>query len=305
MATFSFIVFSDTHISGRECPSDDLWLNRILISRAQEILRKAVAEINARQVDFVVHCGDLTNDGYPASIRAAADILRELVPPLFFAPGNHDTEEAESRAVMDEAFGMEGGPLYRVARVAGWRMILIDAVYWTLKDGSVADYRVTDRFVNMTAPDVELDWLRAELDGDGETPTLCFMHPFAAARHAYPITKMAGPWAVGMLEGFREGSLAATAEVKQLLTQYPCVKGIFSGHGHWHEFLVEDGVFFCQTASLAEYPNEMRLARVCDGRIEMEIIGLGEEYSQMSYMPEIGNAWVAGCETDRCVSHAV
>ena len=304
MSTFSFIVLSDTHVSGDECPSDDLWLNRILISRAQEILRKAVAEINARQVDFVVHCGDLTNDGRPSSIRAAADILRELIPPLFFAAGNHDTEQAESRVALGEAFGTQGERLCRVERLAGWRMILIDAVYWTLKDGSVADHRVADQFVNMTVPEMELDWLRRELDADGQTPTLCFMHPFATARHAYPITKMAGPWPVEMLEGFRAGSLACTAQVKKVLTRYPCVKGIFSGHGHWHECLMEDGVLFCQTASLAEYPNEMRLARVRDSNMEMEIIGLGEEYSRMSYMEEVGNSWVAGCKTDRCFSYA-
>ena len=182
-------------------------------------------------------------------------------------------------------------------------MILIDAVYWTLKDGSVADYRVADRFVNMAVPEVEMNWLRAELDADAATPSLCFMHPFASIRESYPARKLAGPYPMEMIEEGCKESLACIAEVKALLKQHPCIKGVFSGHGHWHECLVEDGVLFCQTGALAEYPNEMRLVRVLDDRLETHVVGIGGGYSEMSYMEEVGTGWVAGREVDRRMTH--
>jgi len=305
MSSFSFAVMTDTHLSGATEAHDHFWWNRTLVSRSREILRDAVTDINTRGVDFVAHCGDLTDDGRASSFRVASEILADLLPPLYIAPGNHDTLEPDSRAALDEAFGLGGAPVYRVARVAGWRMIFIDAVYWSLKDGGVAGHRVTGRAVNMAIPDVEMTWLREELETDRETPALCFMHPFLSVREAYPATRMAGPYAMEMVEGFRKGSLACAAEVKAFLKKHACVKAVFSGHGHWHECLVEDGVLFSQTAALAEFPNEMRLVHVSDGRLEMEIIGIaGDKYQAMSYVQGIGNRWVAGRREDRCIRHA-
>jgi predicted phosphodiesterase len=304
MSGFSFIVVTDSHVSGKPDREDDFWWNRVLVSRGEEILREAVKEINARAPDFVVHCGDLTNDGHACSFRAAREALQGLTPRLHFAPGNHDSQEAESRGAMGEALGLDGGPCYDVVRIADWRVIVIDAVYWTLRDGTEAEYRVAGRFVNMTVPTLEMDWLRAELGADGDTPTLCFLHPFPCVREQYPAKKMAGPYGMDMVEGFRRGSVAATAEVKGLLGQHACVKAVFSGHGHWHECLVEDGVLFCQTGALAEYPCEMREVRVWDDRIETEVFGLGSDtYARMSYVEEAGNRWVAGREIDRRMTH--
>ncbi|MFH0963828.1 MAG: metallophosphoesterase [Planctomycetota bacterium] len=303
MRPFTFVVVTDSHLSGKAHPQDDLWWNRVLVSRAGEILGNAVKEINARGADFVVHCGDLTNDALDASFRLAGEILRTLDPPFYFAPGNHDTEEAGGRAAANDILAARGRPLYRVERAGGWKMILIDSAYWSLRDGSVADYRVPARFVNMAVPDVEMDWLRAELDADGATPTLCFMHPFPAVRDSYPAKRMAGPYSMEMVEGFRKGSLAATAGVTALLKRYRCVKAVFSGHGHWHENLVEHGTLFCQTGALAEYPCEMRIVRVSDDRLETEVMGIGGGFSEMSLVKETGNAWVAGRDLDRCITH--
>ena len=304
---FSFIVLGDTHLAAEAAPSDTYWWNRILVSRSREILRDAVAQINACGVDFAVHCGDLTNDGRACSFQVASEILRGLAPPLYVTPGNHDTREAESRGALDAAFKLDGRPLYRVEHVAGWRMILIDAVHWLLEDGSVADHRVGNAVVNMAVPGEEMNWLREELAADCRTPTLCFLHPFLSVRESYPSERMAGPdsgCSVEMVAGLKRGSLACTAEAKEFLKECDCVKGVFSGHGHWHECLVEDGLLFCQTGALASFPNEMRLVRVSDDHLETEVIGIGgADYPGLSYVEDVGNRWVAGREEDRCICH--
>ena len=304
---FSFIVLGDTHLAAEAAPSDTYWWNRILVSRSREILRDAVAQINACGVDFAVHCGDLTNDGRASSFRVASEILSELVPPLYIVPGNHDTRESGSRAALDAAFKLGGGPLYRIERVAGWRLIFIDAVHWTLEDGSVVDHRGFDRVAKITIPNKEIRWLREELASDCRTPSLCFMHPFLSVRESYPSERMADQNprdSMRMVEELKRGSLTCTAEMKKLLKEYACVKGVFSGHGHWHECMVEEGVLFCQTGALASFPNEMRLVRVSDDHLETEIIGIsGADYPKMSYMEEVGNRWVAGREEDRSIRH--
>jgi len=303
---FSFIVMTDTHLTAEAAPSDSYWWNRILVSRSREILRDAVEQINARGADFAVHCGDLTNDGRVSSFRVASEILSELVPPLYLVPGNHDTRESYSRASLRAAFKLGGRPLYRVEHVAGWRIILIDAVHWTLEDGSIVDHRGHDRVANITIPDKEINWLRQELVADCRSPSLFFTHPFLAVRESYPSERMAGPDSIHSTElvaGLKSASLACTAQVKDLLKEYPCVKGVFTGHGHWHECLVEDGVLFCQTGALASFPTEMRLVRVSHDHLETEVIGIDPAYSQMSYVEEVGNRWVAGREQDRCIRH--
>ena len=102
------------------------------------------------------------------------------------------------------------------------------------------------------------------------------------------------------------GSLACTAKLKETLKKYPCVKGVFSGHGHWHECITEDDILFCQTGALADYPCEMRLVRVSNDALETEVLGLSDEqYAQRSYMEEVGNRWPAGRDNDRSMTRVL
>ena len=52
--------------------------------------RDEVADVNRRNVDFVVHCGDLTDTGMCREYEWSRDILMELNYPFVALIGNHD-----------------------------------------------------------------------------------------------------------------------------------------------------------------------------------------------------------------------
>src|SRR5687767_11372183 len=57
----------------------------------QELLRTAIAEINAAGPDLVVIAGDLTDDGYPDQYPVAKEELSALAAAqVVRVPGNHD-----------------------------------------------------------------------------------------------------------------------------------------------------------------------------------------------------------------------
>lgn len=83
-ATFSFAIFSDTHIC------DTLPDNT-------EDLRRAIDEVNGRSdLAFVLVCGDLTHNGDTKSLLLAKSLLDRLNVPYYVVPGNHDTRVSES-----------------------------------------------------------------------------------------------------------------------------------------------------------------------------------------------------------------
>lgn len=85
--TFSFAIFSDTHI----CDT---------LPNNTEDLRRAIDEVNARtDLAFVLVCGDLTHNGDTKSLLLAKSLLDELEVPYYAIPGNHDTRASESAAV--------------------------------------------------------------------------------------------------------------------------------------------------------------------------------------------------------------
>ena len=50
----------------------------------------AIEDINARNVDVVVHAGDLSFDGAPAEFDLFDELIGSLDPPWIAVPGNHD-----------------------------------------------------------------------------------------------------------------------------------------------------------------------------------------------------------------------
>jgi len=71
----------------------------------EDLLRTAIAEINAAEVDLVVVAGDLTDDGYPDQYPTAKAELRALTcPRITCVPGNHDARNV-GYLRFEETFG--------------------------------------------------------------------------------------------------------------------------------------------------------------------------------------------------------
>lgn len=303
MPDFSFVIVTDSHVDVRPDRSDGRWWHKMLCSRSVEIFSQAVDQINARDPDFVVHCGDLSNLSDEAGIREAVRIMRGLQAPCFFVPGNHDTYDPGARRLLKDLLGLGSGPFYRVERFAGWRLILLDTVYWRCKDGSVREEFLPDEYVDIAVPDEEMTWLREEFARDAQTPTLCFTHTVMAVRPSYPVSRMPGGEEV-QESPVKLDEYVTCAEMTDLLTQQDCVKAAFFGHGGWHDCVVRGGTLFSQTAELIGYPIEMRLVRVFPDRLETEVFPLPDAgIAEAAFVPEWGNDWVAGRDVDRRMTH--
>jgi Icc protein len=71
----------------------------------EDLLRTAIAEINAAGVDLVVVAGDLTDDGYPDEYPTAKEELGALTcPRITCVPGNHDARNV-GYLRFEETFG--------------------------------------------------------------------------------------------------------------------------------------------------------------------------------------------------------
>ena len=309
MSEFSFAVISDSHL--RLDAAEQYYWNKWLPEYSCQLLSAAVEEINSRSVDFVVHCGDLTDRSDTASFQRAAEILSGLNCPFHFVPGNHDTYYPELRELAAELFGYPSPTLYRAVEFGGWRLLLIDSVYWHYQDGSVKGHYNLDNPSEVTAigvPDPELDWIRQELERDPTIPTMCFTHLSMAMRPEYPV----GTLAEGKPVQKRPVTIPAYGDrpwgrrLLQMMSRTSGVRAFFYGHMHFHDTIIQDGMLYCQTGSLIEYPNEPRLVRVSDNRIEVQTLPLsGGKFAELSYMPEWNNRWVAGRPVDRSLSFSL
>jgi len=307
MSMFSFIILTDSHVHA-EPKKDDAWWNTILVRNGLEILSVAVDDANALKPEFVVHCGDVTDAGDTPSFRAAGEILRRLDCPLYFTPGNHDTEYDGAREQAGELLDVPGPPFYHTVTHQGWRLLFIDTSYWIYQDDTVHEYVDMSRLKDIYIPESQIDWVRRQLQDDPQTPTMCFTHTPLALRDTYPGGTMPpnGTPVDQMPLELLNRDLCQNPKLKAVLSAYDCIKAVFTGHGYLHDCIVEGPTLYCQTAALAEYPNEFRVVHVFPDRIDVQVVPLSQgNFPELSYQPQHGNRWPAGRPRDRAYSHTL
>ena len=182
-----FAVLSDIHVT----PGNE----------NDRMLRKAVEEINRSDFDYVIICGDLTNEGSDAEINNVKSILDGITSaPLIVLPGNHENNWSQSatKTFVDvfgnDRFVFETDSLIVVGINCG--------PYMKMGDGHVKQE--------------DLHWLRKTL-GERLTPgkrVLSFNH--------YPI---------------RKDDLDNWREYGELLLEYPVIGHI---NGHYHRWIRYD-----------------------------------------------------------------
>src|SRR5438874_1268845 len=71
----------------------------------EELLRTAIAEINAAEPDIVFMAGDLTDDGYPDQYPVAKEELEAIAcEHVVYVPGNHDARNV-GYVLFEDTFG--------------------------------------------------------------------------------------------------------------------------------------------------------------------------------------------------------
>ena len=197
-----FLCFSQTGISMRLAILSDIHVTPG--NENDRMLRKAVDEINNSGFDYVIVCGDLTNEGSDAEIMNVKGILDGITAaPLIVLPGNHENNWSQSATkTFVDVFGADRF----VVDTDSLLMVGINCgPYMKMGDGHIKQE--------------DLHWLRTTLDraaADGKK-ILSFNH--------YPI---------------RKDDLDNWREYAEVLLDYPVV-GHINGHYHrWIRYDVSD-----------------------------------------------------------------
>lgn len=121
---------------------------------------KVLGWLRPMRPDAVIISGDLAEDMYDRSYRAAKDRLDSLGSPYFVVPGNVDDHDAMRRAFGERSRWEGKGPLNVAGEVAGLRLIGLDVTVEGAHHGDAGPV---------------LDWLAMELDAS-DLPALVFQH---------------------------------------------------------------------------------------------------------------------------------
>jgi predicted phosphodiesterase len=298
-----FVVISDTHFyAPQTIAKDDVYWNGVLQTRSAEIGASLVETIDELGPKFVIHCGDITGLCELENWAFACRVLDGLSCPWYAALGNHDAWFPGVRAAFAERFGA----CYYRRDLAGMRFLFLDLVHWYDGQGRRSPYRDSieaGQIGGMGADEEQLRWLEAELAAGAERPTALVSHPPLGFKAAYPIAS----WPRGKPVAKRPtpldplfGEVVYLPAIQAAIRAAPQAKVAFAGHWHIMDATRQDGVVHCQTASLREYPFEIRVVEVDSTTMKVRTVPLKDpEFRRASFVPAWNNAWVAGGPDDR------
>ncbi len=306
---YRFVVITDTHFHAPgTVHKDATYWNRVLYTHGPAIAESLVATINDLKPDFVIHCGDFTGHCEREHFDYGCQVMNRLACPWYAVLGNHDTWNLSIRDPFSALYGLPVGQCSYSRDLAGLRFIFLDVAYWITKDGEVSPYLDWELYrsgqiAGMGPADETLRWLEAELTGNTDRPTILVTHAPLGFKETYPVVTLPKGQPVQTprtsLVDFM-GDVLRRQEMRAIIRRHPQVKVAFAGHWHICDVTQEDGVVFCQTPALREYPFEIRLAEVRGDSLTVTTVGLNDSlFRCLSYLPEWGNDWVAGTGEDR------
>ncbi len=135
---FTYAVITDTHLNqGEEECNSPFEVNKLANARMRHVVR----DLNAREVDFVLHLGDLLHPVphiphlYEQAAQCFKEQVKDLRHKLYVVPGNHDVGDkpvdwCPAGMVRDEFLALweeHFGPNHQAFDHGGVRFILLDA----------------------------------------------------------------------------------------------------------------------------------------------------------------------------------
>ena len=204
---------------------------RKLTHLAGPLAREVVARMNALGLAFVVNLGDdIEDESREADLARYGEcqaILRGAQAPLVNVAGNHDTIHLNRDDL--SRFWQRSGPLYYSFDLHGWHFVVL--------------HTLERKDVDVSIPERELDWLRADLAASSG-PAVVFMHHSASEQSLDDSRWWPGRSHLALvrervaLRGIFEGSGR--------------VRAVFNGHLHWNHLDVIRGIPYVTVQSLTE-----------------------------------------------------
>lgn len=305
----TFAVISDTHFYAPGArTADKYYWNRVLEPESGAIGQALVETIKKHRPDFVIHCGDITGHCDLENWETACQTMDQFGCPWYGVLGNHDTWFPGVRDAFRERYSLPAGQYNYSRTIGGLNFIFLDLANWIDTDGRITPYLDIDlydqgKIVSMGPAREGIEWLEKELDMHPALPTVLVSHPPIAYKASYQVStlpkgKKAPDSSVDLStlilqSGHRDKLL-------EIICRHPQVTLALAGHWHLNDVTHWKRARFVQTASLREYPFEIRLFELDNGRLAGKTTGLSEtRFREESFVPEWNNDWIAGKTADR------
>ena len=231
---YRFAVISDTHVN----PDEDRCNSPFPVNgRANRRFRYVISDINRRDVDFVVHLGDLlhpvpeTGVLYAQAAEAYRTIVSELNAPIHVLPGNHDIGDTP----------ISGGPASPTTpeMIAAWEGEF-GAHYHSFEKGGVLYILLNAQLINsgLQAEAGQRHWVEAELAAAKDKRVMLMLHH--PAYLCYP----------DELEHYDNTDQPGRGWLLGLLDVYG-IEAMFSGHAHnfWYDRYGETDFYLAPSTS--------------------------------------------------------
>lgn len=315
-----FAVISDTHYYASNRTPDKAWWNRTLRSRTLEIGPCMVDTIARLNVDFVIHCGDISGYCDLENFETARKTLDRLNCPWYGVLGNHDSWFAGVRDAFSDHFDLPHGQCHYTRLLGGLRFIFLDTCHWRAADGSVSPYLDQQLFdagqiEGLCVPDHEIEWLDRQLQQHQNEKVVLVSHAPLGFQEFYqagtlpsgdPAPKFGCTYLDFNRACGRIGDIFNRQELRALITRHPHVKAALAGHCHINDYCLQGGIAFIQTGSMLEYPFECRIIEIDDDTAVVSTHGLDNPaFAADSYLPDRNNRWVAGTQAERTFSFSL
>ncbi len=277
----TFALLADTHLSQGHRP----YMNVIMGDASAAELPAEFEALRAEGVAFALMAGDMVNSATRGEFEQLAEVLGATELPVYGCVGNHDAYDSSSRPDMFELlpdlfpgdqtdYVMSHGPL---------RFVVVDASYWRTKDGQIADHYDSSDYGGIGIKAGQMQWLRDTLAADTQTPTVVVWH--------YGFYDRGGESSCG--HRMRTSTCHGANEVLELLRETPNVIATLSGHSHWNQINVLEGITHVQNPAFAEWPNAFRVFRVYDDRMEWEVRQVSNRgFVREAFTPEKAQSWM-------------
>lgn len=212
-----FIHITDTHIG----PNKDFELYGL---KPYPYLVKLIAEINSLpfEYDFILHTGDVVDDGADASYRLARELLSQLKKPIFYVVGNHDDPDAMQSVLLGQK--SNEGKKDSTASIGGCQFLFLDSRGPKSPAGNLEEKQI--------------NWLKEQCTPEGP-PLVIVLHHSPLLLDTHWLDLGGKSWGgKTMLLGNHEAFRAAIAPAKNR------IKAVFFGHVHGTFQVVQDGILY-------------------------------------------------------------
>ena len=225
----------------------------------EDLLRTAIEEINAAEVDLVVVAGDLTDDGYPDQYPTAkAELAALTCPRITCVPGNHDARNV-GYLRFEETFGARDSRLRLDCGGIEVAVVAVDSSKPDLDEGEIGREHY--------------GWIEEGFAGDAD------LRVFVCHHHLMPIPGT----------GRERNQVLDAGDVLSLLSRCG-VDIILSGHRHVPYVWPVAGLLLVHSGTVSTlrtrgFPHPAyNVVEVADGRISIELrIPGGERRSLGDY----------------------